>query len=177
MKSSATKIYRDSEGRMRRETVAGATPFGITVAISTPFGQVAAPNAVSTSQPQIQISDPVAGVNYVLDPETHTARKYKTFPSDPKIAMAIARAKQEMTSTGKNSVTIHEGNTVVSMSASTSSSSALPWAILGSKTIEGVECEGMRSSSTIPAGQIGNEKPIVITSENWFSLILLGNYI
>jgi hypothetical protein len=168
VKGSTTKIYRDSEGKTRRETV-GSSPVGVTVVISTPFGPVNASPSVSTSQPQIQISDPVAGVSYVLDPETHTAKKYKTFPSDPKIAAAIARAKQEMTSTGKNSVTIRDGNTSVSVSTASSSSIPFPTESLGTMTIEGVECEGTRMSSTIPAGQIGNEKPIVITSESWIS--------
>jgi len=35
--------------------------------------------------------------------------------------------------------------------------------------MEGVEVEGTRTTSTIPAGQIGNERPIVITSESWYS--------
>ena len=35
--------------------------------------------------------------------------------------------------------------------------------------IEGVEAEGTRSTTTIPAGQIGNELPITIVSERWVS--------
>jgi hypothetical protein len=169
LKNSTTKIFRDSEGRTRREAVAGSTPVGITVTVSTPFGPTDAPASVSASHAQIQISDPVAGVNYVLDPETHTARKYKTFPSDPKIETAIARAKQETRYVGNNSVTIRDGNTIISMNSATSSSSPAPWEMLGSKIIEGVECDGVRTSSTIPAGRIGNERPIVITSERWYS--------
>ncbi len=38
---------------------------------------------------------------------------------------------------------------------------------LGTKQIEGVNAEGLRRSTTIPAGEIGNEKPIVMTSELW----------
>lgn len=40
---------------------------------------------------------------------------------------------------------------------------------LGTQTIEGVLAEGTRSTTTIPAGQIGNERPIEIVSERWFS--------
>lgn len=40
---------------------------------------------------------------------------------------------------------------------------------LGKKTIEGVEVEGTRSVITIPVGQIGNDRPIEIVSEKWFS--------
>lgn len=35
--------------------------------------------------------------------------------------------------------------------------------------IEGVRAEGKRTTRTIPAGQIGNERPIEITSEVWTS--------
>jgi TonB family protein len=40
---------------------------------------------------------------------------------------------------------------------------------LGRQTIEGVEAEGTRTTVTIPAGAIGNERAIQITSERWYS--------
>jgi hypothetical protein len=40
---------------------------------------------------------------------------------------------------------------------------------LGQKSIDGVPVQGTRTTLTIPAGQIGNEKPIVITTERWYS--------
>lgn len=40
---------------------------------------------------------------------------------------------------------------------------------LGTKTINGVLAQGTRYTRTIPTGQIGNEKPIVITTERWYS--------
>lgn len=40
---------------------------------------------------------------------------------------------------------------------------------LGTKTIEGVSVEGTRVSFDIPVGQIGNDKPISVVSERWFS--------
>lgn len=40
---------------------------------------------------------------------------------------------------------------------------------LGTSTIEGVTCEGSRRTTTIPAGAIGNERPIEITYERWYS--------
>jgi hypothetical protein len=43
---------------------------------------------------------------------------------------------------------------------------------LGKQNIEGVEAEGTRSTITIPAGEIGNERPIEIVSERWYSLEL-----
>lgn len=40
---------------------------------------------------------------------------------------------------------------------------------LGKQFIEGVEAEGTRTTVTIPAGEIGNERPIQILSERWYS--------
>jgi hypothetical protein len=40
---------------------------------------------------------------------------------------------------------------------------------LGAQTMEGVAAEGKRTTRTIPAGKIGNERPIEITSEVWTS--------
>jgi nucleoid-associated protein YgaU len=40
---------------------------------------------------------------------------------------------------------------------------------LGKQTIEGVEAEGTRYVTTIPAGEIGNEQPIEMVFESWYS--------
>ena len=40
---------------------------------------------------------------------------------------------------------------------------------LGTKTIEGIEVVGTRSTSTIPAGAIGNDKDLTTTRETWYS--------
>lgn len=40
---------------------------------------------------------------------------------------------------------------------------------LGKQMIEGVEAEGTRTTVTIPAGEIGNERAIQIVSERWYS--------
>jgi hypothetical protein len=40
---------------------------------------------------------------------------------------------------------------------------------LGTRDFEGVKADGTETRHTIPAGEIGNEKPIVITTERWFS--------
>ncbi|MCI0335937.1 MAG: energy transducer TonB [Acidobacteria bacterium] len=40
---------------------------------------------------------------------------------------------------------------------------------LGKQTIDGVEAEGTRVVETIPAGAIGNERPIEIIREHWYS--------
>jgi len=40
---------------------------------------------------------------------------------------------------------------------------------LGIQTIEGVPAQGTRITRTIPAGEIGNAQPLVITTESWYS--------
>ena len=40
---------------------------------------------------------------------------------------------------------------------------------LGSQTIEGVQAEGTRTTITIPAGKFGNDQPLQIVHETWYS--------
>ena len=40
---------------------------------------------------------------------------------------------------------------------------------LGTRNVEGVDCTGTRQTITIPAGAIGNEKPISIVTETWYA--------
>ena len=40
---------------------------------------------------------------------------------------------------------------------------------LGTKTIDGIKVEGTRVTFEIPSGQLGNDKPIQVVSERWFS--------
>ena len=46
---------------------------------------------------------------------------------------------------------------------------AAPSESLGSKVIEGVNSEGSRSVVTLDAGAVGNDRPIEISSERWYS--------
>ena len=40
---------------------------------------------------------------------------------------------------------------------------------LGTKTMEGLTVEGTRTTFEIPVGQIGNDKPVQVVTEKWFS--------
>jgi len=44
-----------------------------------------------------------------------------------------------------------------------------PLNMRGTQNIEGIEAEGTRTITTIPADAIGNERPIEITYEKWYS--------
>ena len=89
------------------------------------------------------INDPVAGTGYVLEANTKTARQMKAHDhnADGAKASSITARLQKNTTTES----------------------------LGTQTINGVSAQGTRTTRTIPAGEIGNEKPIVIVTERWYS--------
>jgi hypothetical protein len=98
----------------------------------------------------IFINDPVAGVNYAISATDKTAtRSSWTHPGGRN---AQARSEGGPPSGGRN----HLNANVKTES-------------LGHQTMEGVPADGTRTTMTIPAGQIGNEQPIQIVTESWYS--------
>jgi hypothetical protein len=92
------------------------------------------------------LNDPVAGTRYILEPDRKIAREMASPRADRRgrnSAEGMARRGGE----GKNVVTTD----------------------LGTQAINGVTAQGTRYTRTIPAGAIGNEKPIVIVTERWYS--------
>jgi hypothetical protein len=94
------------------------------------------------------VNDPVAGTRYILEIDTKTAR---LMPPPPDKA-DFARKPHNGDGPGGGAA----DKEVVSSS-------------LGTQTIGGVTAEGTRYTRTIPAGQIGNVKAIVIVTERWYS--------
>jgi hypothetical protein len=95
--------------------------------------------------PVIFISDPVAGADYALSPASKTFNKTMAGERGP-----AGRAGWMRSAARSGGVqTIKES--------------------LGSKTIEGIAAEGTRTTVTIPAGQEGNEQPMQIVTESWYS--------
>ena len=90
----------------------------------------------------IIIDDPVLGYHFILNDQNKTARKILNPPPPPP-------------PDGENDERGEFADGKVES--------------LGTRTIEGVEAEGTRATITIPAGQIGNDRPIEIVSERWFS--------
>jgi len=164
VRKNTAQVYRDGEGRTRREQTMDAI------------------GAWTTDKPHkvIFIHDPVARVDYILDPQNRTARKVVLPPmpepgsgpvnveveveegtfnrSVPPPAFGVAHAGAVFVA-GPG---MHEGLPVEGQADYKNES-------LGKETIEGVVAEGTRSVQTIPAGQIGNERPIEVTSERWQS--------
>ncbi|MBK9156364.1 MAG: hypothetical protein IPM25_19515 [Chloracidobacterium sp.] len=189
VRSTTNKLYRNSEGRFRRDMSGGsggplATYYNIT--------------------PGVTILDPVAGQKYLLDSELRTARVGKlgsgsggavaVLPSmsPDRAAEVEAKLRAELMAAGEVPVApspprpptavLAEELAAKERSLSViSSSGGFAYVTgpvskyesrvedLGTQNIEGVEAVGKRTVTTIPAGAIGNERPIEIVYERWFS--------
>jgi len=155
----SSMVYRDSEGRTRREHTVGPM---IPLAVGDEPFQL------------IFINDPMAAVSYILNPKDHTANKM-VLPSAIKSPTLQAgggtgplKAAKDVTFEKKVIATGSDGpfffqNFRAQLDAKPETEP------LGKRIIEGIEAEGSRSILTIPAGQIGNDQPIQIVSERWYS--------
>jgi len=153
VQKSTSILYRDSLGRERREqTVPAIGPF-------TPQGD---PLQIIT------ISDPVAGVNYSLNTRDHVAVKLPGLPPLGSSEAGVIQKFEVMAGTPAR-VSWSTEAPVPAYKNGSSTASAPKTEHLGWKLIEGVQAEGTRSTITIPAGEIGNERPIDIVDEQWRS--------
>lgn len=178
VRRTTTLVYRDSAGRTRREQ--SFKDLGI-------FG-----GGSEEPTQTIYINDPVAGVSYMLDSRSRTARKsvpltfeisksgetiqghrfeYKVPPGMPGGPSGNVVMPAPMGAPGMRLVNPEggpEGATTFVFKTRRDYGTAVNEQ-LGKQTIEGVEAEGGRTTVTIAAGEIGNERPIEIVSERWYS--------
>ena len=179
-RKNSTALYRDKEGRTRRE---------ITLAAIGPWA-----SSADVPAKVIFIHDPVAGVSYSLNEKDKTARKMEgnamffSFASSARAGVAAAGSAAGAPTAG--TVAMGERNMVFErkvatdkiMAARTAAAPAVAGVrvpgpdlknakteSLGERNIEGVKAEGTRTTWTIPAGEIGNDRPIEIVSERWYS--------
>jgi hypothetical protein len=178
IRKNEAKLYRDSEGRTRNEQT-----------LET-IGKWAAAGAPSQL---IHINDPVTGYYYELDPRARTAvkgsrsiqrlanmldalavlHKYEAIQKewDPvaktrksvELMIEMEKRKQEKRKTAENQSGLKEDANTDDASGRRKTES------LGKRMIEGVEAEGSRVTTSIPAGEIGNTLPIEIVDETWHS--------
>ncbi len=153
VRRTTTKLYRDSEGRTRREqTLESIGPWA----------------ASGQAKQIIMINDPVAGVSYTLDPAAKTARKLQvmkwTSTGGEVSVGAVGSGAGGFVGTG-----VAGGSSVMIRSRVSGDSSNLKKEELGTRSFEGIEAQGNRVTHTIPAGQMGNERPIEVVSESWYS--------
>lgn len=158
---SVTKVYRDSAGRTRRETLD-------------------TDGTVRT----IAISDPVAKASYTLDPKTKIAYKGGgsvvmaartpggTYTLTPSTASGGTGGVVAGTGTGQAVAIARSGGGVGGGTLARTPAPDNPnvkTEEAGTQNIEGVSATGTRTTTTIPAGQIGNAQEIKVLSERWFS--------
>jgi hypothetical protein len=156
--STSSMIYRDSEGRERREE--SIAKLGIMSAEGPPVKAVF-------------ISDPVAKVSYSLDAASHTAHKIAGLPGNTATVASVKPGTTVSINRGFSSSTgAAVGGPVVILEARTiggNDETEEKIEKLGTQAMEGVQTEGTRTTRTIPAGLIGNERDINIVSERWYS--------
>jgi len=103
-----------------------------------------------TSRTFVMIHDPVAGTAFVLHQRTKVAEK---------LPVPQGGRKPPANLQGKFNARMQEEI----------ANGTLKKEDLGTQTINGIGAQGTRFTKTIPAGQAGNDKPIVITNERWYS--------
>jgi hypothetical protein len=151
--TTTTHLYRDSQGRTRTE-------------VTMPARNGAEPPMTAT------IDDVVTGAMYTLQPATKTAFKMpapRPLPAPPGSASETVPFPVALPAPPPPPpLPAGSGPMVISFT------SAMPkpdvkTQDLGTQPINGVSATGTRITSTIPAGAIGNEMPIEIVSETWYS--------
>lgn len=156
VRKNSTTIYRDGEGRTRREQT---------------LGMIGQWGAAGDPPKTIFINDPVARVNFILEPKTKTARKLSMprFEFNGQQRFEFGQ-KFEVPAPPPNGP--QPGVRVFENAPVGGERTEMPKPkveSLGRRNIEGVDAEGKRTTITIPAGHIGNERPIEIVTERWYS--------
>ena len=164
---TVSKFYRDSDGRTRREQT---------------FGNVD-PEHPSPHEVKVFIDDPVSGTAFVLDPGSSTAEKMQQSRKLLDEHGGEDEGARIMVTSGNDSELGEQGAPGRMLIKFRDEQSGNPNALavqlpdekrdiakedLGTRNIEGVDCNGTRQTITIPAGTVGNEKPIAIVTETWF---------
>lgn len=151
-------IYRDSQGRTRREESINAL----------------GPWTTDTQHKSIFINDPVAGTHYVLNPNDKSGTQLPV----PMLTDHINLAPVEGGAIPANRVIMRRHTVVGGVEPGVRGViSAMPLTAqgetkeedLGSRSIEGVSAVGTKMTTTIPAKQMGADRDIVITFERWHS--------
>lgn len=167
VRKNTAEVYRDSEGRTRREQTINV------------LGHYAAAGEAPRT---ILINDPVTGEHFSLDPRNRTARKLTVVRVDKVLGAADAKRLAEgatkrvieqgfvyTTPVPPPPVPPGVGGPNVFFHSSKADDKNTRTESLGTQLVEGVQAEGTRTVTTIPAGQIGNEQPIEIVRERWYS--------
>jgi hypothetical protein len=159
-RKSVTRVYRDSEGRTRREQVNDS---GVVESVS--------------------IVDPVAHTSFVLQPQTRTAYSEGGGMMGQRIKMETDKSRAELVERAKTERGRGEpdkqSEQFVALPRSVAPMAGGRGRIggpgqtqredLGTQNVEGVAATGTRTTTTIAAGAIGNLQPIKVVADQWFS--------
>ena len=161
--SSSGSTARDSQGRTRQD--APLPSIGTLSATDAPH--------------MVVIHDPVAGTSYTLNLTDKTAWK-NPMPPPPPGGASVAG-----TAVATNTVFVRTDDgppppeaplppppgaqVFIQKRLGPVDPSEMTTEDLGTQTMEGVSVTGTRTTQTIPVGKIGNDRPIVITTEVWTS--------
>jgi hypothetical protein len=160
--SEDSSICRDSAGRTRREAdmnLLGAVPQKSVTKLVT-------------------ITDPVVGLRYVLNTDEKIAHKMpistfsiSTFRGGTGTGQVGYVTKGKVTGGNVAYATQSGGSNVMFYKKiGQDSIEATPVTEnLGDQDISGIHATGTRMTTTIPSGSMGNEQPILVTSETWYS--------
>jgi hypothetical protein len=141
---TTSTVWRDSSGRTRRE---------VTLAAAGPI--------VGHDMPRhVFIHDPVAGTTFVLEPDRKIARRMPAFHEHER-----PEGRERPEGEGRPGPGARFFNRRVKGPENGTESTES----LGSQAIEGLDATGTRTTITIPAGAIGNERAIEVVSERWYS--------
>jgi hypothetical protein len=141
-----SNVYRDSQGRTRKETTLPAV----------------GPLATSgQSKSFVMVNDPVASKSFVLHTDTKVATLLPAHNRGPK---GTGTTTTNATTTGANVETRMQAREQAEIA-----SGRLKKDDLGTQSINGISAQGTRFTRTIAAGEIGNDKVITVISERWYS--------
>lgn len=181
VRSSTGKIYRNGQGRVRREHSGGTG------------GMM---GSFYMTSPGVSILSPAEGNKYLLNSTDKTARvleltqgqrelviagaaKAHTDETREKVAVELkhqieseVRVREPMVVTGSGTgfaTTITGQGFDTTWTTSGGSRYETRTEDLGTRDFEGVSAEGTRRITTIPANAIGNELPIETVYERWYS--------
>ena len=138
-RTTTASMARDSQGRTRTERSLAA------------IGRLAGSGVASTA---VFINDPVAGMSYMLDAKSHTARQIPSMSnrhrpaSDASAQVKTDSVRQSMRQRAMANVKSDD---------------------LGTQVIDGVTVQGKRITRTVPAAQAGSERDIEVVTETWTS--------
>ncbi|HUJ49288.1 MAG TPA: hypothetical protein VLW25_03790 [Bryobacteraceae bacterium] len=150
---------RDSQGRTRQDM---ALPS---------IGNMSAANAPHL----VFIQDPVAQTAYTLNLTDKTAHKMPALPPGPPGAVqgqfqaGVISAAIPPPSVAIANAGVPGPGAVVMKEQIGLEQGDIKTEGLGTQTMQGVSAQGVRTTRTIPAGQIGNDNPIEIVTEVWTS--------